>query len=152
MRIKGIDELDNRIVELLLEDGRMSYSAIGERVGLSRTAVKTRITALEQSGVIKGYRAVVDPQIASELMTFVVNVETKAETFEECRRILANAEQTVTVVQTTGNCRLLAICVAPDVGTMRDFLNLVYTVVPGIVSISANSVLDVVKGSILPKK
>ena len=46
MQIRGIDEIDNRIVNLLLEDGRMSYSDIAEKVGLSRTAVKTRIAAL----------------------------------------------------------------------------------------------------------
>lgn len=47
MQIRGIDEIDNRIVNLLLEDGRISYSDIAEKIGLSRTAVKTRIAELE---------------------------------------------------------------------------------------------------------
>ena len=50
MNINGIDKTDNRIIDLLLEDGRMSYSEIADRVGLSRTAVKNRIDALEKSG------------------------------------------------------------------------------------------------------
>ena len=152
MRIKGIDEKDNQIVNLLREDGRMSYSDIGERVGLSRTAVKARMTALREGGIIKGYRAVIDPLAAPEMMTFVTEIETRPESFEECKQLFSNSEETVTLVQTTGGCRLVAICVAADVGTMRDFVNRVYKAAPGILSIHAHSVLDVIKGSILPEQ
>ena len=151
MIFHGLDNLDNTIVNLLLEDGRMSYSDIAEKVGLSRTAVKNRIKSLEESGIIKGYKAVINPENAPEMMTFITNIETQAEHFEECKRIFAESEQTVTVVQTTGNCHLVAICLAPDVKTMRDFVNRIYKNVPGILSINANSVLDVVKGSIIPE-
>lgn len=150
--INGIDEIDNRIVNLLLEDGRMSYSDIAEKVGLSRTAVKTRIATLERNGIIKGYKAIIDPQSAPEMMTFVTNIETKPENFEECKQIFIDAAETVTVVQTTGNCHLVAICLSPDVKTMRTFVNHIYRTVPGILSINAHSVLDVVKGSIIPEK
>lgn len=152
MQIRGIDEIDNRIVDLLLEDGRMSYSDIADRIGLSRTAVKARIAALERSGIIKGYKAIIDPQAAPEMMTFVMNIETRAEDFEECKRIFAEAKETVTIVQTTGKCHLVAICLSPDIKTMREFVNGIYKAVPGIQSINANSVLDVIKGSILPEK
>ncbi len=152
MQINGIDAIDNRIVNLLLEDGRMSYSDIADEVGLSRTAVKSRITALERSGIIKGYRAIIDPESAPEMMTFVTNIETKPEDFDECKRIFVEAKETVTIVQTTGNCHLVAICVSPDLKTMRTFVNHIYRTVPGILSINAHSVLDVVKGSIIPEK
>ena len=130
----------------------MSYSDIAEKVGLSRTAVKNRIKSLEESGIIKGYKAVINPENAPEMMTFITNIETQAEHFEECKRIFADSEQTVTIVQTTGNCHLVAICLSPDVKTMRTFVNGIYKSVPGIQSINANSVLDVIKGSILPEK
>ena len=83
MIIKGIDEIDNQLVNLLLQDGRMSYSDMAAKVGLSRTAVKTRVAALEKTGIIRGYRAVIDPLSAPEMTTFVINIETKAENFEE---------------------------------------------------------------------
>lgn len=152
MQINGIDEKDNQIVNLLLKDGRMSYSDIGERVGLSRTAVKNRVTALESSGIIKGYRAVIDPHQSPEMMTFVVNVETNPEHFDAAMQIFAKAPETVTLVQTTGrNCHLVAICVSEDVKTMRNFVNHIYRTVDGILSINAHTVLDVVKGSIIPE-
>ena len=73
MQIRGIDETDNRIINLLLEDGRMSYSDIAEKVGLSRTAVKARIAALERNGIIKGYKAIIDPQAAPEIPFHVLS-------------------------------------------------------------------------------
>ena len=153
MIFHGLDNLDNIIVNLLLEDGRMSYSDIAEKVGLSRTAVKNRIKSLEESGIIKGYKAVINPENAPEMMTFITNIETQAEHFEECKRIFAESPETVTIVHTTGsNCHLVAICLAPDVKTMRNFVNKIYKEVPGIISINANSVLDVIKGSIIPEK
>jgi DNA-binding Lrp family transcriptional regulator len=115
--------------------------------------VKTRIAALERQGIIKGYKAIIDPQAAPETMTFVTNIETKPDSFEECKRIFAESPETVTIVHTTGsNCHLVAICLAPDVKTMRNFVNKIYKEVPGIISINANSVLDVIKGSIIPEK
>lgn len=61
MNIKGIDEKDNQIVTLLRKDARMSWSDIGDAVGLSRVAVATRVKALEAKGIIRGYTALIDP-------------------------------------------------------------------------------------------
>ena len=151
MRINGIDFIDNQIVDLLLKNGRMSYSEIGEKVGLSRTAVKTRIAALERAGIIKGYKAIIDPESAPEMMTFVLNIETKPEHFEDVKQALARADEALTVVQTTGKCHLLAVCLAANYSAMRDFLNRLYKAVPGILGINAHSVIDTVKGSLLPE-
>jgi DNA-binding Lrp family transcriptional regulator len=57
MEISGLDDIDNRIIELLRENARISYSEIGNAVGKSRVAVKTRIDQLEKKGIIRGYHA-----------------------------------------------------------------------------------------------
>ena len=151
MYINGIDEKDNEIINFLLKDARMSYSKIGEKVGLSRTAVKNRVAVLEKKGVIGGYRAVINPQESTEMMTFIVNIETKAEHFDEAKQLFAEKNETVTLIQTTGNCHLVAVCVSESVKTMRDFVNMVHKTIEGITYISAHSVLDVIKGSIIPE-
>ena len=51
MFLSGLDELDQKILELLIENARYSYSDIGEKVGISRVAVKARISAMEEKGV-----------------------------------------------------------------------------------------------------
>ena len=62
MFLEGLDQLDQKIVRLLIENARMSYSDIGQAVGISRVAVKARIQALEQRGVIEEYTTIVNPQ------------------------------------------------------------------------------------------
>jgi Lrp/AsnC family leucine-responsive transcriptional regulator len=55
-----MEKLDRRILALLARDGRMSYTDIGKETGLSTSAAQQRVRRLEQRGVIKGYRAVLD--------------------------------------------------------------------------------------------
>ena len=47
--LQGLDALDQKIVSLLIENARMSYSDIAQRVGISRVAVKMRVQALEKA-------------------------------------------------------------------------------------------------------
>lgn len=53
MYLNGLDELDQKIVQLLIKNARLSYSDIGKEVGISRVAVKARIQALEKKGLLK---------------------------------------------------------------------------------------------------
>jgi DNA-binding Lrp family transcriptional regulator len=56
-----VDEIDQRIIALLVADARSSYAEIGNRVALSAPAVKRRVDRLRAAGVIRGFTAVVDP-------------------------------------------------------------------------------------------
>lgn len=60
--IAGFDAHDARILEELQRDARITMAELGRRVHLSQPAVTERVRKLELNGVIRGYRAVVDPQ------------------------------------------------------------------------------------------
>lgn len=55
-----MEPLDRHIVQILARDGRISFADLGRQVGLSTSAVHQRVKRLEERGVIKGYRAVID--------------------------------------------------------------------------------------------
>jgi len=55
-----VEEIDRAIVKALTLDGRLSYTDLAERVGLSVSAAHQRVRRLEQRGVLKGYSARVD--------------------------------------------------------------------------------------------
>lgn len=57
-----MDTIDRRIISCLVADARSSYAEIGSVVGLSAPAVKRRVDKLLDSGVIRGFTAVVDPE------------------------------------------------------------------------------------------
>jgi Lrp/AsnC family leucine-responsive transcriptional regulator len=67
-----LDERDLEIVAALQEDARATYADVGQRVGLSASSVHDRVRKLEQAGVIRGYRAIVDPAALGLLITALV--------------------------------------------------------------------------------
>ena len=75
MNISGLDEKDNMIIKMLVDDARLNYSDIAEEVGLSRVAVKNRIKAIENEGIIKGYHAEIDPLVTPKMSTFVAVIK-----------------------------------------------------------------------------
>ena len=58
-----MDAIDQRLVEALLRDGRAPYSELAKAVGLSVSATKRRIDRLRSQEVIRGFTAIVNPQV-----------------------------------------------------------------------------------------
>ena len=69
-----LDRRDLDIVAVLQEDARATYADVGVRVGLSASAVHDRVRKLEQQGVIRGYRAVIDPEAIGLFVTALISV------------------------------------------------------------------------------
>lgn len=69
---------DLAILNILQHEGRLSNIAVGERVGLSHSAVARRIEALERGGVIRGYRVILDRSKIDLRETVLVLVQLKA--------------------------------------------------------------------------
>ncbi len=69
------DVVDRRILGILLHDGRASHASVAKAVGLSAPAVGERVKKLEQSGVIRGYHAEIDPLAVGLLITAFVAIE-----------------------------------------------------------------------------
>jgi len=70
-----IEDTDAEILRLLSRDGRMSFTDLAKRTGLSVSAVHSRVRRLEQRGVIRGYHAVVDPEALDLPLTAFVSVK-----------------------------------------------------------------------------
>jgi Lrp/AsnC family transcriptional regulator, leucine-responsive regulatory protein len=68
-----LDDLDHRIVDLLLRDARTPAAQIAEQIGLSRPAVADRLDKLERQGVIRGTTAVIDPVAFGRAVTAFVS-------------------------------------------------------------------------------
>ncbi|GLZ78739.1 AsnC family transcriptional regulator [Actinorhabdospora filicis] len=70
-----MEDLDRQIVAALTADGRMSYTELAERVGLSTSAVHQRVKRLEERGVILGYTARLDYEKAGLPLTAFVAIK-----------------------------------------------------------------------------
>lgn len=90
-----LDELDLRIVDALLRDGRTPAAQIAEQIGLSRPAVADRIEKLERQGVIRGTTAVVQPgALGRDVTAFVAarGATLSAQAWKRFRELMAGDE------------------------------------------------------------
>jgi Lrp/AsnC family leucine-responsive transcriptional regulator len=69
-----MDVIDRRLVDLLRTNARLSYAELARQVGLSAPAVHERIGKLESSGVLRGYRADVDPEAVGLGVTALIGI------------------------------------------------------------------------------
>lgn len=145
MYLNGLDGLDCEIVRLLIENARISYSDIGEEIGISRVAVKARIQALEQKGIIEGYTTIINPQKISGAVSCYFEIEAAPDSLSRVTEIL-NAEDTVTqIYRVTGKDKLHVHAVAASAEEMETFLHTVIDTLPGVVSCSCNMILSRIK-------
>ena len=145
MFLQGLDELDQKIVQLLIENARMSYSEIGAKVGVSRVAVKLRIQALEQRGVIEEYTTVINPQKLSGAVSCYFEIETEPSALAHVVEVL-KADDTVTQIYlVTGDSRLHVHAVAASAREMEALITEVIDPLPGVTRCSCSTILSRVK-------
>ena len=112
MYLKGLDEVDRTIITLLTKNARMSYVDIGEAVGLSRVAVKARISALEERGIIEEYTTIINPQKISSAVSSYYEIELEPRYYQEVIDILDNNDTVTQIYQVSGKHKLHVHAVA----------------------------------------
>lgn len=145
MYLNGLDELDHKIIQLLVKNARMSYSDIGEKIGISRVAVKARIQALENKGIIEEYTTIINPQKINGAVSCYFEIETKPDSFKEVTDILNKNNIVTQIYRVTGRDKLHVHAVASSNEEMERFLHDVIDTLPGVLSCSCNIILSRVK-------
>ena len=145
MYLNGLDELDQKIVQLLIENARISYSDIGEKTGISRVAVKARIQALEKKGIIEEYTTIINPQKISGAGSCYFEIEIKPDHLMQVSDILYKNDIVTQIYRVTGRDKLHVHAVASSSDEMELFLHNVIDTLPGILSCSCNMILSRIK-------
>lgn len=121
----AFDRIDRQILELLQDDGRMTNVELAERVGLTAPPCLRRVRALEEAGIIEGYRALLDEKsLGYDLMAFaMVHLISQAEVdLDAFQEMIAHWPQVRSAWMLSGDVDFLMLCVTPD---LRSFQNLV---------------------------
>jgi Lrp/AsnC family transcriptional regulator, leucine-responsive regulatory protein len=141
----NIDATNHRILRELQRDGRISNLDLATRVGLSPSACLRRVQELERSGVIKGYRAVLNPVAMGTgfvaYMTVGLSQHTKAAqvAFE---RAVSRAPEVREVHNITGTVEYLLRVEAADLAAYKHFHTEVLGVLPQVNAITTYVVMD----------
>ncbi len=119
-----MDHIDRKIIQILSRDAKRTQTEIAETIGISLSACQRRIKVLEQTGVISGYRAIVDPNYLGEnLSVFVLvmlerHTRTDVQAFETAMADLPNIKE---IFHIAGEYDFLIKVAVSDIAEYQEF-------------------------------
>jgi len=103
-----MDEKDMKMIELLQENARISYTEIARVLGVTETTVRKRIAELERKGVIKKYTIEVDPEKLGYRTVTILGMDVEPKYLLEAAHKLAELEEVKWVATSTGDHMIMS--------------------------------------------
>jgi Lrp/AsnC family transcriptional regulator, leucine-responsive regulatory protein len=119
----GLDATNISILRELEADARLSLAELGRRVSLSSPAVADRIERLEQAGVIKGYRAEIDPRALGYELAVVIRIRPAPRELKQVAELAQRTPEVVECHRITGDDCYLMKAHVRDVEHLEDVID-----------------------------
>jgi DNA-binding Lrp family transcriptional regulator len=123
---KTIDQFDRKILALLQADARLTNNDLSERVNLSPSQCSRRRQRLEEEGLIRGYRAVLDRDRLGFPLVNIISVTLATHNRDNARRfaeLLARLPEVLEAHALTGEMDYFVKVVTPDLKSLAEFVN-----------------------------
>jgi DNA-binding Lrp family transcriptional regulator len=136
-----LDGIDQRMLRALRANGRISNVELATEVGLSPSACLRRLRTLEQSGVIRGYTALVDDPTAANEAVVIVQITLERQTDDYLRRFEKAARTCPDIRECylmTGMADYLLRVTIPDIGSYERIHKEVLSSLPGVARIQSS--------------
>ncbi len=118
-----LDERDKVIIEMLTKDARTPFTEIAKVLGISETAVRKRVKALEEAGVIKQYTVVIDPSKLGYNLVSLTGVDTLPERIFEVANKLKEFDFVRRVYLTSGDHMIMTEVWAKNGEDLSDIIS-----------------------------
>lgn len=135
MQENHIDDIDRKIIAILNQNGRISYTDLAKDIGLSRVAVQARVNALMENGTIERFAAVINPAKIGIAVSAFFNVEVEPKHLHETADQLAEEPFVTSLYHMTGPSKLHMHGLFKDNQEMETFLREKLYNMPGIMSV-----------------
>jgi len=139
-----IDELERKIVRAMNQNARRSFREIAKEVGTSATAVINKVKKLENSGVIRGYVPVVDPEFFGLDLTAIIALRISKGKLLETQQRISEDGRVIAVYDITGEWDSLVIGRFKGRDDLNDFIKGILSL-PYVDRTVTHIVLNVVK-------
>jgi len=103
------ENLDGKLVNALLHDGRASLRSLAEELDVSVTTVSNHLADLEEAGVIEGFTPVVDYNKLGYDVTAILKLKVRGEALPAVTESLREEKQMVSVYETTGDYDVISV-------------------------------------------
>ena len=118
-----LDVINRQLLDELQADARLSNAELGRRIGLSSPAVAERIRRLEQDGVIRGYRAEIDPRAVGLGLSVLLRVRPAPRQLAVVAELARQSEEVVECHRVTGDDCFVMTAHVRDVGHMEELID-----------------------------
>ena len=145
-----LDTIDRRILDLLQQEGRLTMTELGERVGLSTSPCSQRVKRLEGLGIITGYHAHINPvAVGKSLLVFVeITLSEKSEhIFKKVRDELQNMPEVLECHLVSGSFDYLVKARLAGMSEYRHLLGTMLKQMPVAAQSSSYVVMEEIKES-----
>jgi len=142
--MKHIDDKNDEILQVLSRDGKISNAELADRVGMSPSTCLRRVQDLERSGIIKGYRAVLDRNLQGVgfLAYITVGLSDHSKTAQEAfERSISRSSSVRECHNITGDAEYLLRVEVPDLTAYKHFHTNVLGDLPQVTSITSYVVM-----------
>ena len=149
----ALDRLDKAILAALIADGRQTQVELAERVPLSPTAIARRIRALEEAGVISGYRAQLNRKALGLTMLVIVQISLTSQSEDllaAFEKAAAAAPSIVSCYMMSGEDDYLITVMARDLADFERIHKEQLSRLPGVAKLHSSFVLREVASRPLP--
>lgn len=136
---------DAVILARLERDGRLSYADLGEHVGLSKSPTWSRVRALEERGVITGYRAIVEPAAIGLDIHAFVQVTIRSTMSREFEQAVVRHVAVLECYTTAGQADYLLHVLVPNVAALDTLLRNELSRMPGVEHVSTTVGMKTIK-------
>lgn len=144
-----MDEIDLRIIEQLLKDGRKSYREIARELGLSATTVHNRVKRLQAEGVIKGFAPIMDHSRLGFDLTALILLQAEGAHLVEVEEEVAKLKEACAVYDVTGEFDVAVVARFKSREALNRFIKRILKM-PFVKRTSTSMVLNVVKEDFRP--
>ena len=147
-RIMPLDTLDLAILAELQRDGSLTNVELARRVNLSPSPCLARVRALESSGAIRGYVALVDPEAVGLGVSVFISIslrEQNTATLAEFERRIDACDDVMECYLMTGDADYLLRVVVPDIRALERFILDRLSPIPGVEKIRSSFTLKQVR-------
>jgi Lrp/AsnC family transcriptional regulator, regulator for asnA, asnC and gidA len=119
-----IDNIDYKILSLLMEDANMPYTEIGKKIFVSGGTVHVRMKKMEQMGIVKGSQLNIDPaKLGWDISAFLGIYLDKSSLYDDVVKQLEKIPEVVNVHYTTGVYSIFAKIICRDTQHLRQVLH-----------------------------
>ena len=122
-----LDDADYMILEILQKDGRITFSDLADQVNLSRSAVRERIKNMEDSGIIRGFTAIIDAKAYEKFASVYMDIEVEPMKLKHVAQDLMKLKEIAIVSQHTGSAGLHVHAYIDSVDKVSKYLEEIYT-------------------------